>query len=65
MPMCKVQCGAMLMVHRSSKWNKQGKSVEREKGQKNEMKRKERMKSIKCKESFQVINLQGGEKVEK
>jgi hypothetical protein len=32
---------------------------------KNEKKRKENMKSIKCKESFQVINLQGEEKVEK
>lgn len=40
-------------------------SVERKKGLKKEKKRKENMKSIKCKESFQVINLQGEEKVEK
>jgi hypothetical protein len=40
-------------------------SVERKKGQKNEKKRKEKMKDIKCKKSFQLINLQGEEKVEK
>ncbi len=34
-------------------------SVERKKGQINEMKRKEKMKNIECKESFQVINFQG------